>query len=122
MFSSTVMDHFRQPRNVGTLEPCSGFGLSGSVEQGRFFQFTLRLEADTIKAARFRTYGCVPAIAAGSWLAEWLEGRTVDEARSLTSQQLVESLGGLPPHRLFSAALAIQALRNALDNALEGAP
>ncbi len=118
MFSSTVMDHFHNPRNAGDLEPCSGLGVAGSREAGRFLQLSVRVEAGTISAARFRTYGCVPAIAAGSCLAEWIEGLTVDEARAITPVQLVERLGGLPPKRAFCTVLAIEALRNALDQAV----
>lgn len=111
------MDHFHNPRNVGDLEPCSGLGLAGSREAGRFLQLSIRLEGNVIQAARFRTYGCVPAIASGSCLAEWVEGLTVDEARSITPLQLVERLGGLPPKRTFCTVLAVEALRNALDAA-----
>ena len=114
MFSSTVMDHFQNPRNVGTLENQTGRGVAGSVETGRFIQFSLRVESDRIAAARFKTYGCVPVIAAGSLLAHWAEGLTVDEARAITPEQLLERLGGLPPQRRFCAVLAVEALRNAL--------
>ncbi len=120
MFSATVMDHFYQPRNVGTLQPASGFGQAGSREEGRFVQIWLQLEGTRIQSARYKTYGCVPAIAAGSCLTEWVEGLTVDEARCLTPMDLIDRLGGLPPRRAFCAALAIAALQQALDQA-EGA-
>lgn len=121
MFSSTVMDHFQNPRKCGILTSYTGLGLAGSREEGRFVQISLRLEGATVKEARFKTYGCVPAIAASSMLAEWVEGLTVDEARTITPQQLIDRLGGLPPHRTFAAVLAIQALHSALDQSLEGA-
>ena len=114
MFSSTVMDHFQNPRNVGSLEGQISQGTAGSLETGRYVQFYLRLEGERITAARFKAYGCVPAIAAGSVLAHWAEGLTVDEARGITTEQLLERLGGLPPQRRFCAALAVEALRNAL--------
>lgn len=88
------------------------------MQEGRYVQFTVLVEGQLVKAARFRTYGCVPAIAACSCLAEWVEGLAVDEARSLTPRQLIDRLGGLPPQRLFCAALAIEGLRNALDDSL----
>lgn len=122
MFSSTVMDHFHNPRNVGTLASCSGIGLAGSGDKGRFVQVSLKIQGAVISAARFKTYGCVPAIAAGSVLMDWVEGRTVVEARSLTVAQLLDQLGGLPPQRIFCAELAIEALRKALDNAESEAP
>lgn len=121
MFSSTVMDHFQNPRKSGILTSYTGLGLAGSREAGRFVQISLRLVGTTVQEARFQTYGCVPAIAASSMLAEWVEGQTVDEARSITPQQLIDRLGGLPPQRTFAAVLAIQALHNALDQSLEGA-
>ena len=121
MFSSTVMEHFYNPRKAGTLMPHTGLGLAGSMQDGRYVQITLQLAEGKIVAARFKTYGCVPAIAAGDCLAEWVEGLTVDEARAITPKQLIDRLGGLPPQRNFCAVLAIEALRNALESALEGA-
>jgi nitrogen fixation NifU-like protein len=117
VFSSIVMDHFQNPRNVGDLEPCSGVGLAGSREVGRFLQLSVQIDGGIVQAARFRTYGCVPAIASGSCLVEWVEGLTVDEARAITPVQLLERLGGLPPKRTFCTVLAVEALRNALDAA-----
>lgn len=118
MFSPTVMDHFLNPRKVGDLENSSGIGLAGSRDSGRFLQISVQLDGDIVRAARFRTYGCVPAIAAGSCLAEWVEGLTADEARAITPVQLAEKLGRLPPKRAFCTVLAIEALRNALDQAV----
>jgi nitrogen fixation NifU-like protein len=114
MFSETVMEHFRNPRNAGVLEPCSAVGTAGSPESGRFVQLFLSLRGERIETARFRTYGCVPVIAAASYLTEWVEGRTVEEAMRLTARELSERLGGLPPRRGFCAELAIEALRRAL--------
>lgn len=122
MFSTIVMDHFQNPRNVGTLTPHTGFGQAGSMQAGRFVQVTVRVEQGVILAARFKTFGCVPAIAAGSVLTEWVEGLTVAEARAVSPQHLIDRLGGLPPQRNFCAALAVEALRNSLDDALGAAP
>lgn len=114
MFSSTVMDHFLNPRNVGLLPEPHRVGLAGSMREGRFMQLSLHVEDGKIEAASFKTYGCVPAIAAASCLTEWLQGLTVEEALSITPDQLVERLGGLPPRRTFCATMAIAALREAL--------
>lgn len=114
MYSAIVMEHFRHPRNAGSLEPCTSVGTAGSPESGRFVQLFLSLEGDRIRAARFKTYGCVPAIAAASLLAEWVEGRSIEEASTLTAPELTNLLGGLPPRRGFCAELAIEALRQAL--------
>ena len=113
-FSDAVMELFHNPRNVGTLEPPRGEGLAGSVQRGVFMRIHVRAEGGLVQAARFSTYGCVPAIAAGSWVASWAEGRAVDDAGSLEPKAVVEALGGLPPERLFCAQLAVDALRAAL--------
>jgi NifU-like protein involved in Fe-S cluster formation len=119
-FSPMVMDHFLDPRNVGTLPSPSGEGWSGSFEAGRFMRLQVLLEGGVVREARYQTYGCAPAIAAGSWLTEWVRGRTVGEARALTPAELEAGLGGLPPRRRFCAALAVDALRQALHQALSG--
>lgn len=113
-FSDTVLEHFREPRKVGTLLHPSGEGWAGSYEAGQFVRFQVRVEGDSVQEARFQTYGCVPAIAAGSWLAEWVEGKSVEEALGLEPADLERGLGGLPPRRRFCAALAIEAMRQAL--------
>jgi nitrogen fixation NifU-like protein len=117
MFSQTVMEHFLGPRNVGELAHPSGEGWAGSPEAGRYMCLQVHLQGDSILEARYRTYGCAPAIAAGSLLTEWLRGRTVPEARALSAAELVAMLGGLPPERLFCADLALEALHDALDEA-----
>lgn len=124
MFSTIVMDNFLNAHKAGILDPASGFGQAGSREAGRFAQFTVIVEDATIVAARFRTYGCVPAIAACNCLADWVEGLKVEQARSITPEQLVQRLGGLPPQRVFCTVLALEALRNALNAAvlLEATP
>lgn len=120
--SAIVMDHFRNPRNNGRLERPGGEGWAGSLPAGRFMRIQVRLENGRIDEAAFGTSGCAPAIAAGSFLTEWIRGRSPQEARALTSDQLTEYLGGLPPARLYCAALAVEALHRALDDALNADP
>lgn len=119
-FSPTVMDHFLEPRNVGTFPLPSGEGCAGSVEAGRFTRVQVLLEGDVVREARFQTYGCAPAIAAGSYLTEWVRGRRVEEALKFAPADLVWELGGLPASRRFCAALAVDALRQALLQARGG--
>jgi nitrogen fixation NifU-like protein len=114
LFSPTVLDHFENPRNAGELPAPSGEGWAGSMEAGRFLRYQVRLAADRIEDLRYATYGCVPAIAAGSLLGEWARGRTVEEALSLSAETLVQMLGGLPRRRRFCADLAVEALHRAL--------
>lgn len=114
-FSSVVMEHFHQPRHVGELDSPTGVGQAGSLEQGRFMRFQVRVQGGVVLEARYQTYGCAPAIAAGSVLAGWVAGRTVAEALALRRDELVGLLGGLPPGRLFCADLALEALRKAVN-------
>ena len=114
LFSMTVMDHFYRPRRVGVLEPPARSGSAGSLESGRFVVITARVEANRIAEVRFKTYGCVPAIAAGSVLTSWVEGMTVQEALQITPEALLNQMGGLPSSRVHCAHLAVEALRNCL--------
>jgi nitrogen fixation NifU-like protein len=113
-YSPIVSEHFLHPRNAGEMESPDVVGQAGSPGQGEFVVIQLRLEGDRITQARFQTFGCGPAIAACSVLTEWLTGKTVEEAKDMDGQRLVELLGGLPADKVFCAELAISALRDAL--------
>ena len=117
-FSSTVMDHFRNPRHVGPLAVVSGEGWSGSVATSRFMRIQVRLNGSVVAEAGFGTYGCAPAIAAGSYVCEWACGRPASEAINLTATRLLNALGGLPEGRRYCADLAVDALQAALRDAL----
>jgi nitrogen fixation protein NifU and related proteins len=115
MYSNIVMDHFLNPRNVGTLAQPDVIGKAGSPGEGEYVLLHLNTGDRKITEARFQTYGCGPAIAACSCLTEWLIGKPFDEASALTPEGLSDLLGGLPPDKLFCAGLAVTALRNALE-------
>lgn len=118
--SSVVLDHFQAPRNMGPLAPPFVEGVAG-VPPGRpFIRIQLRVEDDTVVAAGFLTFGCVAAIAAGSYLTSWAIGKRLAQARQATGRWLLESLGGLPRSRAYCAALAVEALHRAIDNAAGG--
>ena len=111
MYSETVLDHFQNPRNAGTLE---GATATVSVENpvcGDILELSARLEAGRIADARFRTRGCVTALACSSLLTELLRGKTPAEARSITPEQLSENLGGLPQATFHAAQLARDAVQ-----------
>jgi NifU-like protein involved in Fe-S cluster formation len=116
------MDHFRHPRGAGTLPPPCLEGWSGDVATHRYMRIQVCVENNRVTAATFGTFGCAAAIASGSCLCEWVTGRAVSEAHTLTPDQLDGFLGGLPRHRLFCATLAVDALRAALSHALEVSP
>ncbi len=110
MYSAAVLDHFQNPRNAGTLESATA---TISVENpvcGDILELSARVEAGRIAEARFRTRGCVTALACSSLLTELLRGKTPVEARTITSDQISEALGGLPPATLHGAQLARDAV------------
>jgi nitrogen fixation protein NifU and related proteins len=111
MYSEAVLDHFQNPRNPGTLDAPSA---SISVENpvcGDILELSARMEAGRIAEARFRTRGCVTALACSSLLTEMLRGKTPAEARAITSEQISDALGGLPPATLHGAQLARDAVQ-----------
>src|SRR5258705_8835840 len=106
MYSETVLDHFQNPRNVGTLDTATA---TISVENpvcGDILELSARMETGRIVEARFRTRGCVTALACSSLLTELLQGKNPAEVRSITPEQLSEALGGLPPATFHAAQLA----------------
>jgi nitrogen fixation NifU-like protein len=111
MYSEAVLDHFQNPRNAGMLEAATA---TVSVENpvcGDILELSVRMEAGRIADARFRTRGCVTALACSSLLTELLRGKTTAEARTITSEQISEALGGLPPATLHGAQLARDAVQ-----------
>ncbi len=114
MYSPQVIAHFEHPRNVGEID---GASTSAEVENpacGDIMRLTLRVEGGRITEARFRTKGCVTAIACGSMLTELISGRTVEEARGLQREQIVDALGGLSNETMHASHLAMDALKAAL--------
>jgi nitrogen fixation NifU-like protein len=111
LYSAAVLEHFQNPRNVGDLP-----GATAEVEVtnpvcGDVLRLAARLEGGRILEARFKTRGCVAAIACSSWLTEWMTGKSQGEIHALRPDLLVESLGGLAPASLHAADLACDALR-----------
>ena len=106
MYSEAVLDHFQNPRNVGTLDTATA---TISVENpvcGDILELSARMESGRIVEARFRTRGCVTALACSSLLTELLRGKSPAEIRSITPEQMSEELGGLPPTTFHAAQLA----------------
>ena len=120
-YSEAVLDHYENPRNVGEA---AGANASATVESddGRDrLTLTLRIEDGIIREARFRTFGCVAAIAASSRATEMLQGIDVQTAAAITDQRVAAELGGLPPSKIHCSVLAGQAIRTALASH-QGAP
>jgi nitrogen fixation NifU-like protein len=110
MYSAAVLDHFQNPRNAGTLEAASAIVSVENPVCGDILELSVRMEAGNIFEARFRTRGCVTALACSSLLTELLRGKTPAEARAITVEEISEALGGLPPATSHGAQLARDAI------------
>jgi nitrogen fixation NifU-like protein len=114
MYSETLLDHFRAPRNVGMMRNADAVGESEDATCGDLARFYLRVRDGRVAEARFQTYGCGPSIAASSLLTELIQGRTFEELNGLSAEAVEEALGGLPVARRHAATLAVEALRVAM--------
>jgi len=106
------MDHFKHPRNAGRLERYDACGSAGTPGNGPFTRFTVRLDDGRIACVGFETFGCGPAIAAGSMLTEMVSGRSFAETATISRDELLAALGGLPDDKLYCADLAVEAWRD----------
>jgi nitrogen fixation NifU-like protein len=113
-YSPVLLDHYRNPRNVGEIADPDGAATVGNPEHGDVLRLTLRIREGRVVEARFKTFGCVAAIAAGSITTELVRDRLLEEVEGLTNRQVAEALGGLPQSRMHCSVLAEQAVREAL--------
>lgn len=116
MYSDEVMDHFRNPRNVGFIEDADGIGKVGNPVCGDIMELTIKVEDGIIEDAKFRTFGCGAAIATSSIVTELVKGKSIEEALEISNKAVVEALGGLPPVKLHCSVLAEQALKSAIED------
>lgn len=116
-YSDTVMDHFMNPRNVGEIENPDGRGKVTSPSCGDIMELYLSVDEDeTITDAKFKTFGCGAAIASSSIATELIKGKPIDEALELSKEAITEELGGLPTSKVHCSVLAVEALKNAIDD------
>ncbi|HZW36672.1 MAG TPA: Fe-S cluster assembly scaffold protein NifU [Candidatus Deferrimicrobiaceae bacterium] len=121
-YTAKVMDHFMNPRNVGEIENADGVGEVGNPACGDMMRLYLKVEGGKIVEAKFRTFGCGAAIASSSMLTEMIKGKTLEEARAITNQQVSEALDGLPPVKIHCSVMAEQAVKAALDDYVKKNP
>lgn len=115
MYTEAVMDHFRNPRNVGSMEDADGVGQVGNPKCGDIMKIYLKINDDEIiEDVKFETFGCGSAIASSSMATELIKGKSVNEAVDLTNKAVIEALGGLPPVKVHCSVLAEQAVKSAL--------
>ena len=116
LYSDKVMDHFRNPRNVGVLEDANGIGEVGNAKCGDIMKMYLKIEDDIIQDVKFETFGCGSAIASSSMATELIKGKPVSEALQLTNKAVAEALDGLPAYKMHCSVLAEEAIQKALDD------
>lgn len=116
LYSEKVMDHFRNPRNVGMIENADGIGEVGNAKCGDIMKIYLKIENDTIVDVKFETFGCGSAIASSSMATELIKGKPVSEALTLTNKAVVEALDGLPAHKIHCSVLAEEVIKAALKD------
>ena len=117
-YSEKVIDHYNNPRNVGTLDksdPRVGTGLVGAPECGDVMRLQIMVENDIITDAKFKTFGCGSAIASSSLATEWLKGKSIDQALEIDNMDIVEELA-LPPVKIHCSVLAEDAIKSAIND------
>lgn len=114
LYSEKVMDHFKNPRNVGEIKDASGVGEVGNAKCGDIMKVFLDIDGDIIKDVKFQTFGCGSAIASSSMATELIKGKSINEAMKLTNKAVAEALDGLPPVKMHCSVLAEQAIKAAL--------
>lgn len=115
-YSEKVMDHYRNPRNVGEIENPDAVGIAGSLTCGDQLKIYLKIENDIVTDAKFQTFGCGSAVASSSILTEMIIGKTVEEVRKITNKDIADELGGLPPEKMHCSVMGYEALEDALKN------
>ena len=116
LYSEKVMDHFRNPRNVGVIEDANGIGEVGNAKCGDIMKMYLKIEDDIVQDVKFETFGCGSAIASSSMATELIKGKPLSEVRTLTNKAVAEALDGLPDYKMHCSVLAEEAIQSALED------
>lgn len=116
MYTEKVMDHFRNPRNMGEIKNPDGFGKVGNPTCGDVMAIYIKVKENKIVDIKFKTFGCTAAIATSSILTEIVKGKTIEEALKVTRDDVANELGGLPAIKMHCSNLAADALREAIKD------
>jgi len=119
LYNEKVMEHFKNPRNVGEIENPDGVGRVGDPVCGDVMELYIKVKDGVIVDVKFKTFGCAAAIATSSMVTEMVKGKRVEEALKISNKAVVEALDGLPPAKVHCSVLAEDALRSAIEDYLE---
>ncbi|MEA3229955.1 MAG: Fe-S cluster assembly scaffold protein NifU [archaeon] len=116
MYSDKVMEHFKNPKNVGEIKDPDGIGEVGNPTCGDIVKITIKVKDKKIRDIKFKTFGCVAAIATSSMITELAKGKTIEEAENISKKDVSDALKGLPPIKEHCSNLAADALKKAVNN------
>ena len=116
MYNEKVIEHFKNPRNVGEIEDADGVGEVGNPVCGDIMTFYIKVEDNKLIDVKYKTFGCVAAIAVSSMVSEMAIGKTIDEVLEITNKMVAEALGGLPPNKYHCSNLGADALKAAIED------
>ena len=119
MYSKKVMDHFKNPRNVGEIEDADGVGEVGNPACGDMMTIYIKVKDDILEDVKFKTFGCGAAIATSSMITEMAKGKTIEEALKITRNEVADELEGLPPVKMHCSNLAADGLHAAIEDYLK---
>ena len=116
LYSEKVMDHFRNPTNLGKMDDADGIGEVGNAKCGDIMKMYIKVKDGIIEDVKFNTFGCGSAIASSSMATEMIKGKSIDDALELSNKAVVEALDGLPTHKIHCSVLAEEAVKAAVKD------